>query len=66
MQSILKVEGMTCGHCEKAVKNAVLAISGVTGVAVDLGSKTVTVTHGESVTIEQIKNEIEEQGYDTN
>jgi len=64
MQTELKVEGMTCSHCESAVKKAVSAISGVTEVAVDLASKTVTVTHNETVTADSIKNEIEEQGYD--
>jgi len=64
MQTKLHVEGMTCSHCENAVKTAVSAISGVTEVAVDLAGKTVTVTHKESVTASLIQNEIEEQGYD--
>ena len=64
MQTNLKVEGMSCSHCENTVKKAVLAIGGVTEVVVDLGKKTVTVTHGENVMFDMIKNEIEEQGYD--
>ena len=64
MQTRLNVEGMSCSHCENAVKNAVSAIGGVTYVAVDLAGKTVTVTHGENVTVACIKSEIEEQGYD--
>jgi len=32
----LKVEGMTCGHCEQAVRQALAAVPGVTAViAVD-------------------------------
>jgi len=32
----LKVTGMTCGHCENAVRKALASVSGVTGVgAVD-------------------------------
>ena len=32
----LKVTGMTCGHCENAVRKALAAVPGVTGVgAVD-------------------------------
>jgi copper chaperone len=65
MKTTLNVEGMSCSHCENAVKKALLAISGVTEVAVDLAGKTVTVTHGETVTIDKIKSQIEEQGYDT-
>jgi len=64
MQTKLDVEGMTCSHCESAVKRAVSAISGVTEVTVDLAEKTVTVTHDESVTAARIQEEIEEQGYD--
>ena len=64
MQSKLYVEGMTCSHCEIAVKKAVSAISGVTEVAVDLAEKTVTVTHDESVTVACIQAVVEEQGYD--
>ena len=64
MQTKLNVEGMTCSHCENAVKKAVLTISGVTEVAVDLVGKTVTVTHDQSLTAACIVKEIEEQGYD--
>jgi copper chaperone len=64
MQTKLNVEGMTCSHCENAVRKAVSAIDGVTGVTVDLAGKVVTVTHSENVTADIIKNEIEEQGYD--
>ena len=64
MQTKLNVEGMTCSHCENAVKTAVSAISGVAEVAVDLADKTVTVTHEENVTASMIQSEIEEQGYD--
>ncbi|MBK5245446.1 MAG: heavy-metal-associated domain-containing protein, partial [Eubacteriaceae bacterium] len=37
----LNVEGMSCSHCEKAVKNAVGALDGVASVDVDLAQKTV-------------------------
>ena len=64
MHTKLNVEGMSCSHCENAIKKAVSAISGVTEVTVDLAEKTVTVTHDESVTAACIQVEIEEQGYD--
>ncbi|MDR3287824.1 MAG: copper ion binding protein [Peptococcaceae bacterium] len=64
-QTILKVDGMSCEHCVKAVTGAVGALPGVTNVAVDLKGKTVTVEHdpGQSPP-EKIKTEIEDQGYD--
>jgi copper chaperone len=66
MESIvLKVEGMSCSHCENAIKKAVGALAGVNGVTVDLKKKTVKVDYDSSkVTTDSIKNEITEQGYD--
>lgn len=64
MQTKLNVDGMSCSHCENAVKKAVGAIGGVSAVDVDLKGKIVTATHEQSVTFEQIKTEIEDQGYD--
>ena len=43
-ETVLLVPGMTCGHCEAAVKTEVSKIAGVTDVAVDLETKLVTVT----------------------
>jgi copper chaperone CopZ len=37
------VEGMSCGHCEAAVREEVEKVSGVEAVEVDLGSKHVVV-----------------------
>jgi copper chaperone len=60
----LKVEGMTCGHCVKAIENSVTAISGVDNVQVHLENGTVEVEFNKDVVvIEQITNTIEEQGY---
>lgn len=59
----LQVEGMSCNHCVSAVENALQEI-GASG-KVDLASKKVEVTYDEaSLTAEQIKEAIEEQGYD--
>ncbi|MFA5528120.1 MAG: copper chaperone CopZ [Peptostreptococcales bacterium] len=61
---ILKVDGMSCSHCENAVKNAVGALDGVKSVTVNLAGKEVTVEYEPSkVDLDKIKNEILEQGY---
>ncbi len=40
----LKVEGMTCGHCEQAVRQALAAVPGVTAVLeVDRGQQRAAV-----------------------
>ncbi len=34
----LKIEGMTCGHCQKSVQDALQGVEGVREVQVDLAS----------------------------
>lgn len=63
MKKILTVEGMSCGHCEKAVKGAVGELAGVSNVKVNLETKKVEV-EGESLLDEAIKEAIEEVGFD--
>jgi len=63
----LNVEGMSCSHCENRVKKAVGALNGVANVLVDLKSKKVSIEFdSEKVSIETIKDTIEDQGYDVN
>jgi copper chaperone len=62
---ILNVVGMSCSHCENAVKKAVGALKGVKEVVVSLEKKTVIVGYEHSeLSVEEIKNAIEDQGYD--
>lgn len=64
MQTItLKVEGMSCGHCVNSVEGAVKN-AGASG-KVDLNSGSVKIEFDESkVSLDSIKEAIEEQGYD--
>ena len=66
MQNLeLNVEGMSCSHCENRVKNAVSSLNGVNSVNVDLTNKKVSIELDASIVTEkQIKDAIEEQGYD--
>jgi copper chaperone len=64
-QTILNVEGMSCNHCVKAVTDALTALEGVSGVDVDLAGKKVTVDYEEDkVSLESMRDAIEEEGYD--
>ena len=64
-KTILTVNGTSCEHCVKAITKTVEALPGISGVAVDLSAKTVTVEHDPSVTASDIiKLEIENQGYE--
>jgi len=61
----LNVEGMSCSHCVNAVTKAVTALDGVSGVSVSLEGKTVGVDFDEEkVSLDSIKEAIEEEGYD--
>ena len=40
---VLKIEGMTCGHCKSSVEKALLKVPGVTQAEVDLAQKQAVV-----------------------
>lgn len=61
----LNVKGMSCGHCVKAVEGSVGALDGVQEVKVNLEAGKVDVAFDNAkVTVEQIKETIDDQGYD--
>lgn len=60
----LKVSGMTCEHCKKAVKTAVSDVSGVSSVDVDLASGTVKVAFSGTAKETEVREAIAEAGYD--
>ncbi|MEB3749282.1 Copper chaperone CopZ [Geobacillus icigianus] len=65
MTITLQVQGMTCGHCQAAVTNALQALDGVSRVEVHLQEGTVDVEYDETkISVEKLKEAIEEQGYD--
>ncbi|RYM02142.1 copper chaperone CopZ [Sporolactobacillus sp. THM7-7] len=64
-EKTLDVKGMSCGHCKMAVSGALKGLEGVSDVSVDLETGKVDVSYDASkVNIEQMKEAIEEQGYD--
>ncbi|KIY21571.1 MULTISPECIES: copper chaperone CopZ [Mesobacillus] len=64
-KTTLQVSGMTCGHCENAVKNAIMGVDGVASVMVSLSEGTAEVEYDASkAEISKMKAAVEEQGYD--
>ena len=57
------VPAMHCAHCERAVREEVSAVAGVSSVDVHLETKLVTVT-GDSLDDSALRAAIEEAGYD--
>ena len=64
MEKVLKVEGMTCGNCQKHVRNALAKMEGVTGVEVSLEAKTATVQASRDIPVEEFEKAIADAGYD--
>jgi len=62
---VLRVEGMSCEHCVKAVTNAIGGIAGVTGIVVSLKDKTASFSYDPAQTqLDAIKTAITDEGYE--
>ena len=57
-----KVSGMSCGHCVRAVTQAIQALDPVARVEVDLAAQLVRVES--SLEVERIEAAIAEEGYE--
>jgi copper chaperone len=57
------IPGMTCDHCVKAVTAELSAVSGVSGVSVDLTTKLVLVS-GTDLADDALRAAIEEAGFE--
>jgi copper chaperone CopZ len=57
----LKIEGMTCGHCVRAVEQALSEIPGVKSAAVEIGSARVEAD--DSVSRDALVAAVEEEEY---
>ncbi|MCP1484501.1 copper chaperone [Pseudomonas fluorescens] len=58
---VFNVEGMSCGHCVKAITNAVQSKDPAASVRVDLAAKEVGVES--ALSAEQVIEVISEEGY---
>jgi copper chaperone len=61
MNQVLKVEGMSCGHCERAVTEAIKRVDPKAQVKIDLASGRVEVES--DVSREVIAGAVVEEGY---
>ena len=59
----IKIEGMTCEHCVKAVAKALSAIDGITVQSVSLEDGVAKVSVQEGFDTEKLRNAVTEQGY---
>jgi copper chaperone CopZ len=62
--AVYTVTGMTCGHCESAVSQEISALAGVTNVAADAKTGTVTVTSARPLEEDAVRVAVDEAGYE--
>ncbi|WP_040208110.1 copper chaperone CopZ [Neobacillus jeddahensis] len=61
----LNVQGMSCEHCVKAIEGNVGELKGVNSVKVNLKADTVDVEFNQQeISLDKIKETIDDQGYD--
>ena len=63
MQTTVKIEGMTCGHCEGKVSTELGKIAGVSEVKAIAAEGIAIVTSAEALNIEEISSAIVSAGY---
>ncbi|MEA5386808.1 heavy metal-associated domain-containing protein [Haloarculaceae archaeon H-GB11] len=61
MSTIITVEGMTCGHCEQTVEEALQEVSGVTDATADREAKQASVDGDAEPTVLVLA--VEDAGY---
>ena len=64
MKTTLKIDGMSCEHCVKHVKDALEEVAGVSAAAVSLKENSAVVDHGDAVTLDALKAAVVEAGYE--
>jgi copper chaperone len=61
---VIKISGMSCGHCVMAVEKSINALPGINDVRVELQKGQATVVYDETkVSLNAIEASIEEVGY---
>ncbi len=63
METVLKIEGMMCPHCEARVKEVLEAIDGVAEVIPSHVEKTAIVKTIKEIDVKVLKDAVEKQGY---
>lgn len=60
----IKVNGMSCQHCAKAVTKALEEIQGVSGVNIDLSNGLVSFEEDHPVDMSTLREKIKKAGYE--
>ena len=63
METLIRVEGMMCPHCEKHVKDALLKVEGIIEVIPSFKNSEVLIKHINELDLNKIKEIISKEGY---
>ncbi|GAA0283707.1 heavy-metal-associated domain-containing protein [Streptomyces polychromogenes] len=63
-ETVYKVTGMTCGHCEGAVTAELTALPGVTSVKAVASTGEVTVVSATPLAEDDVRAAVDEAGYE--
>ncbi|BCK00425.1 hypothetical protein bsdcttw_34650 [Anaerocolumna chitinilytica] len=63
MKKVMKIEGMSCGHCQARVEKALSEINGVTA-KVNLGKKEAVIEYSSDIKDDVFVNAVTEAGYE--
>ena len=64
MTKVLKVDGMSCGHCSGRVEKALNSLDEVKSVEIDLSTKEVVINCNEEISEKILEDKIKEAGYE--
>lgn len=63
--AVLKINGMTCGHCAQTVRRALIGVRGVKEATVNLDAAQANVTFDPGqTTLTALREAVAEEGYD--
>lgn len=62
-EQVIKIEGMTCGHCEGRVTTELMKIAGVTQVVASSADAKATITADSEIDAQAIDSAVREAGY---
>lgn len=63
-ETILYVQGMSCGHCKMAIEKELRKINKVQNVDVNIEEGIIKIQHGLGVKIEDLKKAVNHAGYE--
>ena len=64
MLKVIKIEGMSCGHCENRVKNALSGVEGIKIIRVSASEDLAEIEITEDAQLQMAVDAIEDAGYD--